>query len=116
MSIRDDQERLGVEDSTGNAPQIERPSTASELSPKANDERCAPTPGNESGDEGQKRINVTFTPQQYRILRDLATLQGINVSDVLRQAISITKLVVDANQKGKILIEQNGELQRLKIL
>jgi phage-related protein len=83
---------------------------------KANDESPAPSPENESGDEGQKRINVTFTPQQYRTLRELATLQGINVSDVLRQAISITKLVVEANQKGKILIEQNGEVQRLKIL
>jgi hypothetical protein len=83
---------------------------------KSKDDCAAPSFENESGDEGQKRVNVTFTAQQYRILRDLATLQGINVSDVLRQAISITKLVVEANQKGKILIEQNGEVQRLKIL
>jgi hypothetical protein len=49
-------------------------------------------------------------------LRDLASQQGINVSDVLRQAINITKLIVDANQHGKILIERNGEVQRLTLV
>jgi len=111
-----DEDPKKVQEERRDAQPVERPSAASELSAAPKDERPARSPENESGDEGQKRINVTFTPQQYRILRDLATLQGINVSDVLRQAISITKLVVDANQKGKILIEQNGELQRLKIL
>jgi hypothetical protein len=113
-NLQEDPKRAEGERRAGDSLQVERPSTASELS--AEDQRPVPSPENESRDDGQKRINVTFTPQQYRILRDLATLQGINVSDVLRQAINITKLVVDANQKGKILIEQNGEVQRLKIL
>jgi hypothetical protein len=72
---------------------------------------------NASGrDDQPKRVNVTFTPQQYQTLRDLASQQGINVSDVLRQAINITKLIVDANQHGKILIERNGEVQRLTLV
>jgi hypothetical protein len=66
--------------------------------------------------DGPKRVNVTFTPQQYQVLRDLAARQGVNISDVLRQAINITKLIVDANENGKILIEHNGEVQRLKLL
>jgi Ribbon-helix-helix domain len=66
--------------------------------------------------DGPKRVNVTFTPQQYQVLRDLAAKQGVNISDVLRQAINITKLIVDANENGKILIEHNGEVQRLKLL
>lgn len=75
----------------------------------------ASLPESNNGD-GPKRVNVTFTPQQYQVLRDLAARQGVNISDVLRQAINITKLIVDANENGKILIEHNGEVQRLKLL
>jgi len=65
----------------------------------------------------QKRVNVIFSPQQYQTLRDLADKQGINISDVLRQAINITKLVVEANQDGKILIQRrNGKVQQLKLV
>lgn len=64
-----------------------------------------------------KRVNVIFTAQQYQTLRELADKQGINISDVLRQAINITKLVVEANQGGKILIQRrNGEMQQLKLV
>jgi hypothetical protein len=65
---------------------------------------------------GQKRINVIFSAQQYDLLRDLAKKRGVNVSDILRQAINIMKLVVDANQDGKILIERKGKVQQLKLV
>jgi hypothetical protein len=64
-----------------------------------------------------KRVNVVFSAQQYETLRELASRQGINISDALRQAINIAKLVVDANQDGKILIQRrNGEMQQLKLV
>jgi hypothetical protein len=65
----------------------------------------------------QKRVNVIFSAQQYQTLRELAEKQGINISDVLRQAINITKLVVEANQDGRILIQRrNGKVQQLKLV
>ena len=64
-----------------------------------------------------KRVNVVFTAQQYETLRELASRQGINISDALRQAINIAKLVVEANQDGKILIQRRGgEMQQLKLV
>jgi hypothetical protein len=66
--------------------------------------------------EGHKRVNVIFSAQQYELLRDLASKRGVNVSDVLRQAINIMKLVVEANQDGKILIERKGKMQQLKLV
>lgn len=66
--------------------------------------------------DGQKRVNVIFSARQYDLLRDLAKKRGVNVSDILRQAINVMKLVVDADQDGKILIERKGKVQQLKLV
>jgi hypothetical protein len=65
-----------------------------------------------------RRVNVIFSAPQYQLLKDLAVRQGINVSDVLRQALSLTKLIVDAdeNPDERILIERKGELQELRLV
>ena len=64
-----------------------------------------------------KRVNVIFNAQQYQTLKDLAERQGISVSDLLRQALALTKLIVEADERDeKFLIERNGELRQLKLV
>jgi hypothetical protein len=64
-----------------------------------------------------KRVNVIFSAQQYQTLSELAAQQGTNISDALRRAINIAKVVVEADQDGKILIQRrNGEMQQLKLI
>jgi hypothetical protein len=66
---------------------------------------------------GSKRVNVIFSPQQYQVLKALAEQQGINVSDVLRQALALTKIIAEAEQNNeKFLIEKNGQLQQLRLV
>ncbi|MGB2604074.1 MAG: hypothetical protein WBC78_10790 [Candidatus Sulfotelmatobacter sp.] len=85
------------------------PQTAATASEKNEDSRAAGEP---------RRVNVIFSAPQYQLLKDLAVRQGINVSDVLRQALSLTKLIVDAdeNPDERILIERKGELQELRLV
>jgi hypothetical protein len=60
---------------------------------------------------------VIFSPQQYQVLKALAEQQGINVSDVLRQALALTKIIAEAEQNNeKFLIEKNGQLQQLRLV
>lgn len=81
----------------------------------------APNPDSERGSaaatEG-KRVNVIFSAPQYQLLKSLAGRQGISVSDVLRQALSLTKLIVEAdeNPDERILIERKGQLQELRLV
>jgi hypothetical protein len=65
-----------------------------------------------------KRVNVIFSAPQYQLLKSLAGRQGISVSDVLRQALSLTKLIVEANENPdeRILVERKGQLQELKLV
>jgi hypothetical protein len=44
-----------------------------------------------------KRVNVVFSPEQYESLQNLASMQNISLSDALRQAISVSSLIVHAN-------------------
>jgi hypothetical protein len=75
-----------------------------------------PPSGSNSNSE-TKRVNVIFTPQQYQLLKDLAARQGITLSDLLRQSLALTKLIVEADLKGeKILIDKDGQLQQLKLV
>jgi hypothetical protein len=69
-------------------------------------------------DEGIKRVNVIFSNQQFQTLRDLADAQHISLSDALRQAINVTKLVVTANEDKdtRILLDKGGKIQELKIV
>lgn len=68
--------------------------------------------------EEAKRVNVIFTPEQYDTLQKIADKQKISISDALRQAIKISKLVVDANEDpdAKILIEKGNRVQELKLV
>jgi hypothetical protein len=75
-----------------------------------------PQSGSNSNSE-TKRVNVIFTPQQYQLLKDLAARQGITLSDLLRQSLALTKLIVEADLKGeKILIDKDGQMQQLKLV
>jgi hypothetical protein len=66
----------------------------------------APDQTPQNGDPtGSKRVNVIFSPQQYQVLKALAEQQGINVSDVLRQALALTKIIA-----------KNGQLQQLRLV
>ena len=72
----------------------------------------------EKQDEGTKRVNVIFSNEQYETLQDLAKVQKISLSDALRQAINVSKLVVDANEDKdtRILLDKGGKIQELKIV
>lgn len=71
---------------------------------------------NDSADT--KRVNVIFSKEQYAALQGLAESQGINVSDALRQAINVSKLIVDANadKDTQILIKKGDSISELKIV
>jgi hypothetical protein len=72
----------------------------------------------ETPDSGTKRVNVIFSTEQYQTLQDLANKQDISLSDALRQAINVSKLVVDANEDKdtRVLIDKAGKIQELKIV
>jgi ABC-type lipoprotein export system ATPase subunit len=75
------------------------------------------TPPSSNSNSETKRVNVIFTPQQYQLLKDLAARQGITLSDLLRQSLALTKLIVEADLKGeKILIDKDGQMQQLKLV
>lgn len=73
--------------------------------------------GADSEDE-VKRVNVIFSKDQYNTLKQLADQQGISISDALRQAIKVAKLVVEANRnpEERVLIQKGKEVQEVKIL
>ena len=68
--------------------------------------------------EGPKRVNVVFSADQFNKLQSLANSQKISLSDALRQAISLSGLIVDANNDDdtKILLKKGGEVQELKLM
>jgi hypothetical protein len=67
---------------------------------------------------GAKRVNVVFTADQFDKLQALATSQNITLSDALRQAISLSTLIVDANANPstQILFKQGDNVQELKLV
>jgi hypothetical protein len=67
---------------------------------------------------GSKRVNVVFTNDQFSKLQKLASSQGITLSDALRQAISVSSLVVDANADPdtKILLKKGDSIQELMLV
>lgn len=76
------------------------------------------TPTDSAQDQSTKRVNVIFSNDQYQTLQDLAKKQDISLSDALRQAINVSKLVVDANEDKdtRVLIDKGGKVQELKIV
>jgi hypothetical protein len=65
-----------------------------------------------------KRVNVVFSADQFSKLQNLATSQNISLSDALRQAISLSKLIVDANadKNTQILFKQGDNIQEMKLV
>ena len=65
-----------------------------------------------------KRVNVVFSADQFNKLQNLATSQNISLSDALRQAINLSKLVVDANadKNTQILFKQGDNIQEMKLV
>ena len=76
----------------------------------------APSP--ETADDGNKRVNVVFTADQFATLQRLASSQNINLSDALRQAIKLSSIIVDANndKNTQILFKRGDTMQELKLV
>jgi len=61
-----------------------------------------------------KRVSVNFSQNAYHVLEDLAKREGVTVSEALRKAIALNKWFVETQDAGgKILVEENGRLQRI---
>jgi len=59
-------------------------------------------------------VNVSFEPQAWAALQDLANRQGKSISQTLRDALTLQKYFLDTRQSGgKILIQQNGNTTEL---
>ena len=67
---------------------------------------------------GTKRVNVVFSSDQFAKLQNLARSQNISLSDALRQAISVSSLIVNANADAntQILLKQGNSVQELKLV
>jgi hypothetical protein len=78
----------------------------------------APTGGVGERSTDSRRVNVIFSKDQYETLQELAKMQNVSLSDVLRQAISLSDLIVRANADPdtKILLKKGDNLQELKIV
>jgi Ribbon-helix-helix protein, copG family len=64
--------------------------------------------------EETKRVSVNFSQNAYHVLEDLAKREGVTVSEALRKAIALNKWFVETQDAGgKILVEENGKLQRI---
>jgi hypothetical protein len=70
------------------------------------------------GASGSKRVNVVFSNDQFEKLQQLASSQGITLSDALRQAIGVSSLVVNANMDPdtQILLKKGDSVQELKLV
>jgi hypothetical protein len=65
-----------------------------------------------------KRVNVVFSADQFNKLQNLAISQNISLSYALRQAINLSKIIVDANadKNTKILFKQGNNIQEMKLV
>lgn len=65
-----------------------------------------------------RRVNVVFSQDQYETLDKIAKMQNISISDALRQAISVSNLIVNANadKDTQILIKKGDSINELKIV
>jgi hypothetical protein len=63
----------------------------------------------------QTPVNISFEPQGFAALQELANRQGKNISDTLRDALALQKYFLDVRQNGgKILVQQNGNISELQ--
>ena len=66
--------------------------------------------------EHQTRVNVNFSPSAYKALADLAHRKGKTMSEVLRDAIALEKLVQDERDQGsRLLIERDGTVREILV-
>jgi hypothetical protein len=65
-----------------------------------------------------KRVNVVFSADQFEKLQKLANSQKISLSDALRQAISLSTIIVDANEDPdtQILFKRGNNVQELRLV
>jgi hypothetical protein len=77
-----------------------------------------PTTSSDSPENETRRVNVIFSREQFETLQKIADMQKISLSDALRQAISVSELIVNANadKNTKILIKKGKNVQELKIV
>ncbi len=63
-----------------------------------------------------KSLNVTMSQEEYAELQRLAQKQGMTIGAYLRQALDLTRLVVNANAKGQeILFKDGNSYQKLRL-
>ncbi|HCG00299.1 MAG TPA: hypothetical protein DEV93_07110 [Chloroflexi bacterium] len=66
-------------------------------------------------DAQPQTANVTFEPQAFAALQELASRQGKSISQTLGDALALQKYFLDTRQKGgKILVQQNGNIIELQ--
>ncbi|MGI4854562.1 MAG: plasmid mobilization protein [Janthinobacterium lividum] len=63
-----------------------------------------------------KTLNLTMSQEQYAELQRLAQRQGMTLAAYLRQALDLTRMVVNANAEGQeILFKDGNSYQKLRI-
>lgn len=63
-----------------------------------------------------RRVNVNFSPDTYDTLARIAQRKGISMSEVLRQAISLTNFAEDVTaQGGRLLVDRGGKVSEVLI-
>ena len=55
----------------------------------------------EKPERGKVRLSLDISPELNDLLEELAETSGVSKSDVLRRAITLMKIAVDAKQTGK---------------
>lgn len=62
-----------------------------------------------------KRITVTISGEALDQLESISSERGVSQAEVLRGALALESLYVDARRnKGKLLIEKDGELRQIE--
>jgi hypothetical protein len=86
--------------------------------PEAVKPDASPIPSSETPAGETRRVNVVFSRDQFETLQKIADMQNISLSDALRQAISVSDLIVNANadKDTQILIKKGDNVQELKIV
>jgi hypothetical protein len=66
----------------------------------------------------QDLTQITISTDTLDTLRRIAARQNISLSDALRQAISVSNLLVDAegDRDTHVLLKKGGQVQELKLV
>ena len=64
----------------------------------------------------KKTFTVTMSQEQYAEMERLAQKQGVSLAAYLRQALDLSRLVVNANADGQeILFKDGNSYQKLRL-